>query len=142
MPVVTFTDSDFEVLETGEYRVQVTNIEETAGNFGPQLKLTLEVIAGEHEGASLWTWCSIKGGPKSKLTRWCQAMGIDTSAGTQINTDDLVGKRCTAVVLAKEKTDGSGEYNAVTDLKPNKVKKTAPAPAPKADADDDPFEDE
>lgn len=142
MPIVTFTDSDFELLETGEYRVQVTNIEETEGNFGPQLKLTLEVISGEHEGASVWAWCSIKGGPKSKLTRWCQAMGIDTSAGVQVNTDDLVGKRCTAVVLVKEKTDGSGEYNAVTELKPNKAKKAAPTPAPKAEAEYDPFDDE
>ncbi len=142
MPVVTFTDSDFEVLETGEYKVQVTDIEETEGKFGPQIKLTLEVISGDYEGQKVWAWTGLKGGPKAKLTRWCQAMGIDTSAGSQIDTDDLIGKRCTAVVLAKEKTDGSGEYNAVTDLKPNRVKKSAAAPKDPAPAEDDPFDDE
>lgn len=149
MPTVTFTETEFELLPVGEYRVQVTNIAEETGNFGPQLKLTLEIVKGEYEGKSLSAWVGIKGGPTAKLTLWAAALGLDTTPGNVLDTDELIGKQAMATILVESKpgTDGKmKEFNKVSTLRAPRVKTTAkPAPKPEpveTDEEEDPFEGE
>lgn len=149
MPVVQFTDTEYELLPVGEYRIQVTNVVEEVGNFGPQLKLTLEIVKGEYEGKSLSAWCGLKGGPTAKLTAWAAALGLDTTPGNAIDTDDLNGKQCMATILVESKPGENGklkEFNKVSALRAPRVKaKPAPNPEPvaaPADDDEDPFEGE
>jgi len=136
---------EYETIPTGEYPVQVADIEEEQGQFGPQLKLKLEIVGnGEHAGKTLTAWCGLTGSLKGKLAKWSAALGLVLEPGTDFDTDDLQGRRATAVVVVKTKDDGS-EFSKVEELKAPKRKPApaaAPKPAPAAADGEDPWADE
>lgn len=97
-----------EALAPGLYPVRVTKIEETVGQFGPQLQVDFEVDGGEHDGRQLRSWASAKLTSRSKLGNWVRALlGLEMfPPGYELDTDALVGKTATAAVDKVTRTDG------------------------------------
>jgi hypothetical protein len=129
---ITLTAQSGEPLPTGEYRVELTAIELSSGQYGEQLKWTFSV---PDKGRNLVAYSSLSASLASKCMRWAGALlNRPVQAGEQVDFEALVGKTAVAVVLRKRKEDGS-EYNAVDDLLPLRTA-TAGEPAEEGD----PFE--
>jgi hypothetical protein len=132
------------LIPTGEYGVKVDSVEEETGQFGPQLKWKLEIVAGEYKGQQLtaWTGWGPKLGVKSKTVEWAKACGIDLEAGESLDTNDLYGEKAVAVIIvARKKSDGT-EFNKVETLRARKRSEKSEAKAEEKPAKDkeDPFE--
>jgi len=141
MKIQTFANA---TIPTGEYVATVSSIEPAEGNYGPQLRWTLDVVSPEeHAGTSLLAWSSTSGSLKSKNVRWFGAcMGRTIEPPEEIVTDDLIGRQVVVVVTVKE-TDDGGEYNRVENLKIHKKARLGPIPPPAtAKEDEDVFGDE
>jgi hypothetical protein len=121
---ITIKAQSYEPLSTGEYRVELTAIEEVETQYGNQLKWTFSV---PDEGRTLIAYSSISASLKSKCMQWAGALlNRPIKADESVNFDKLVGKSATATVVRKRKEDGT-EYNSIEDLLPLRT------------ADDDPF---
>lgn len=140
MPVLTMQEN--EVIPTGEYPVQVVDLEQETGTFGQQLKWKLEIIGGgDYAGKTLTAWASLSNSLKSKLAKWSIALGIQLDAGEELDTDDLIGRKAMATVVVKTKEDGS-EFSKVEEIKAPKRRPAPKAEPKKAEAEaeeDDPF---
>jgi len=106
-----------EALPTGEYPVTVTDVEDAEGSYGPQIKLTLEVVGdGPYMGKRVFAWAAANLSTKSKLAHWVRAFGFAFEVGANFDTDILVGANATAVVLRKSRDNGDGDFNLVEDI--------------------------
>ena len=115
MPI-TITIQGTEPLPTGEYRVELTAIELSTGQFGDQLKWTFRVL---DKGRNLVAYTGISSGPVSKCARWAGALlGRKLQLGETVDFEALVGKTAVAVVVKQRKDDGR-EFNKVEDLLPD-----------------------
>ena len=133
----------FEVLPTGEYLVQVTDFEEVTGEFGPQVKLTFEIVKpAKFAGKTKLGWASMKlstGGKRnSKLWDWtCAIFGRKLKIGEDMELMDLVGRQAVAVIITEKK--GEDDMNKISSLKPYAPQPPFPAagaakpPKPPAD---------
>jgi hypothetical protein len=150
MATLTASKQEFEVLPVGEYLAQITDYEETTGNFGPQFKFRFEIVKPKaHAGKALSAWCSQKltsGSKKSKLWGWVEsAFNRPIEVGEQVDLDDLVGRQVVLVVITDTKDDGS-EYNTISSIKAYKSQEPMPKPslggngAAKSAKSDDDFE--
>jgi len=127
---ITITAQSGEPLPTGEYRVELTAIELSTGQYGEQLKWTFAV---PDKGRNLVAYSSLSASLASKCLKWAGALlNRPIQAGEQVDFEAVVGKTAVAVVLRKRKEDGT-EYNAIDDLLPLR---TASEPAEEGD----PFE--
>lgn len=126
----------YELLETGEYPAEITEIALENGQFGEQLKFTFEL----DNGRSMWGWASAKFSTKSKLYAWTRAiLNRDIPPSYMLDTDDLLGKRVKVIITQEEREDGR-EFNKITRLKPytngtggtNGHQPVAPPPAPES----------
>jgi len=112
---LTIKAQSYEPLSTGEYRVELTAIEEVETQYGNQLKWTFSV---PDEGRTLVAFSSISASLKSKCMQWAGALlNRPIKADETVNFAKLVGKSATAVVVRKRKDDGT-EYNTIDDLMP------------------------
>jgi hypothetical protein len=113
---LTITAQGNEPIPTGDYRVELTAIELSTGQYGDQLKWTFHVL---EKGRNLVAYSSLSASLASKCMRWAGALlGRPVQAGEQVDFEALVGKTAIAVVVRKRKDDGS-EYNAIEDLLPD-----------------------
>jgi hypothetical protein len=114
---ITITAQGNEPLPTGEYRVELTAIELSTGQYGDQLRWTFHVL---EKGRNLVAYSSLSPSLASKCMRWAAALlGRPIQAGEQVDFDALIGKTAIATVVRKRKDDGS-EYNAIEDLLPDR----------------------
>jgi hypothetical protein len=114
---ITITAQGTEPLPTGEYRVELTAIELSNGQYGEQLKWTFSVL---EKGRNLVAYSSLSPSLASKCMRWAGALlGRPIQAGEQVDFEALVGKTAVAVVVKQRKDDGR-EFNKVDDLLPDK----------------------
>jgi len=114
MPIVIRAQS-YEPLSTGEYRVQLTAIEEVDTNYGKQLKWTFSVT---DENRTLVAYSSISASVKSKCMQWASALlNRAIKADEEVDFEKLIGKSAVATVVRKFKEDGT-EYNTIDDLLP------------------------
>lgn len=117
--------SEFVVLDTGTYAATVKGIEETTGQFGPQLQWEFLLDDGS---STLRTWSSQSLSAKSKLGRWTRAILGDIPE--ELDTQDLIGKPCRLSVVIKAREDGS-ETNRIDEvLAPRAGQKARPMPEP------------
>ncbi|MBP6965734.1 MAG: hypothetical protein KBC96_15175 [Armatimonadetes bacterium] len=130
MAVVKIVENS--VLDTGDYKVCVTDIGTETGQFGEQVKFVLDVEGTG--GKQLFYWCSLTGSTNGKLFKTANAFGMSLEPGSSLDLDDLVGKRAVASVIVKAKDDGS-EFNKIESIRPIRAKATA-------EKKPDPFEDE
>jgi hypothetical protein len=113
---LTITAQGNEPIPTGDYRVELTAIELSTGQYGDQLKWTFHVL---EKGRNLVAYSSLSASLASKCMRWAGALlGRPIQAGEQVDFEALVGKTAIAVVVRKRKDDGT-EYNAIEDLTPD-----------------------
>lgn len=132
MATLTATESTYEVLPSGKYALQITDIEDQVGNFGPQFKIKLEVVAPKkYEGKWLNYWCSQKltsgGKMPSKLWGFTEAVfGRKLAKGENLDTDDLVGRRVYGMVGI------DGDYNKILSVEPIPADKQPAFPLPGA----------
>lgn len=137
MPVVQATESNYVTLPTGEYLVQITDYASETGNFGPQWKWSLEVVAPKsHAGNTKFFWTSEKlTGGKKPSNLWklvSAAFGREPGKNEAVDIDDLIGRRCIAVIVAEPRDDGDGERNRTSALKPYAKQEPFPLPKPGA----------
>lgn len=118
---------EYETIPTGDYPIQVVDLTDEEGTFGPQLKWKLEIVGtSEYAGKYLTAWTSLTPSMKGKLAQWAVALGIELEPGMDFDTDMLIGKRAVAVVVVKSKDDGS-EFNKVDTIRPPKKAKNGGA---------------
>lgn len=128
---MTATAQAYEVVPTGEYLAQVTDIEDKEGNYGPQFQFTFEIVSPKaFEGKIKLAWYSQKlssGTKPSKLWNVVQSIyNRPLVIDEQVDIDDLIGRQCIIVVVAEENEKGE-ENSKITALKA--YKKTEPFPA-------------
>jgi hypothetical protein len=129
---ITLTAQSGEPLPTGEYRVELTAIELSSGQYGEQLKWTFSV---PDKGRNLVAYSTLSASLASKCMRWAGALlGRPIQPKEQVDFEALVGKTAIAVVVKQRKDDGR-EFNKVDDLLPLRTA-TAGEPAEEGD----PFE--
>ena len=113
---ITITAHGNEPIPTGEYRVELTAIELSTGQYGDQLKWTFSVL---DKGRNLVAYSSFSASLASKCMRWAGALlGRPIQPSEQVDFEALVGKTATAVVVKQRKDDGR-EFNKVDDLLPD-----------------------
>ena len=120
-PVIEeYTTLDVEV-ELVEERDSI--FRDDAGNIQRKVAFKFHVLDGEHKDRRLWgdtptTWSSDE---RCKLRMWAQQiMGRTYAKGEPLNTDDLVGQRCRAVVGVRTKKADGSKSNYVSDVLPAK----------------------
>jgi hypothetical protein len=134
-----------ETIPVGEYLATIVSCETADGQFGPQLKFEFALKGGEYEGKQQPYWTSQSFNPKSKLFALARAAnrGQDFPPGYTLDTDALIGKMVTLVIIKKPSSDGLSEFNKVDSVLPVKARpapagvKPAPRPAPVADPEPD-----
>jgi hypothetical protein len=124
----------FEPVPTGKYPAKITEIEETEGMYGLQLKFTFELspeVVGEPR--SLIGWTSKKFSNKSKLFRWTKAALGPIDRSYQFDSDDLIGRKVNITVVEVEGDDGV--YNKIEDVSPFNNGPQKPISPPEYDGD-------
>jgi hypothetical protein len=120
----TVTENAYEVLPTAEYKLRVTNFEEIAGNYGPRIQFTLEVLAGEYKDKTVRDWMSPKvslGSKPSDLSKlFAAAYGRPLTTDDKPSLNHLLERDVIGVVVAEPRKDGDGEQNNVNGYKPVK----------------------
>lgn len=118
-------------IPTGEYTAKFVAFVEEEGQFGPQLKATIQISEGELKGETMTAWASKTFSPKSKLYSWAQAVfGKDIPANYDLDTDHLLNRPFTAVIVVKPAKDGTGEFSRLDNAKALKRNGAAQAPKP------------
>jgi hypothetical protein len=102
-----FTVTAGEGLPIGSYAARFTAAEpfdNGSSEYGPGVKLTFEVLQGEHQGMKASRICSVKLSPKSNLYKFLQAFkGGKLEPGEQVDLLSFVGQTGMMIV---EATDG------------------------------------
>lgn len=116
VPILEWKENT-SMLDPGAYAAEVTAIEETTGEFGPQLKFTFTILGTDGqptldpEGNPIeqWGWCSAKWHEKSKLYTWVKALlrGKGPGPGNGLDTDILLKKKCDIVLAEKIGPNGT-----------------------------------
>jgi len=104
-------------LKPGVYPVALEDIEETTGEFGDRLIWKFET---QHdEKVSIWVYTSTSfNGPRSKAKKLVEGMlGKTIQVGETIDTDELIGMVCRALVTVQTRDDGSTR-NVIEQLFP------------------------
>jgi hypothetical protein len=126
------TEQKFEVLPKQKYLFQVVNWEDATGKYGPQVKITLEVLkpsafAGKQR--CVWPNKKLTSNPKnkkrsSKLWRWTEAIyNRPLVQGEEVDFDSFIGRKVVADVDIE--TGDNGEYNT---YEPEPFEKQEPFP--------------
>ena len=115
MPI-TIVAQGTEPIPTGEYRVELTAIELSTGQFGDQLKWTFRVL---DKGRNLVAYSNPSASLASKSMRWAGALlGRPIQPSEKVEFEKLVGKTAISVVVRVPKDDGR-EINKVENLLPD-----------------------
>lgn len=115
-------------LEPGMYTVWCMNVrpdqlESTyEGSTGEIIRFDLECrdrLDEEGNPVQLDAIASDKLTPKSKLTRWLDALGLKVATGEEVDIEQVVGQQCQARVVAKlDNTGKETGFTKVDDLLP------------------------
>lgn len=101
------------MIEPGVYRARLIKIEdEESSEYGPQIKFYFVVLDedGEPTSQEILGWASAKFHPKSKLYTWARAMlrsKCPNPESDDLETEDLLNKRCDIEIVSYRKKDGS-----------------------------------
>ena len=117
---IKIPQSTYEAVEPGVYPGKITDIQEEDGAYGPQLKVyfLLDPFEGYEGGKQLFSWCSRKFSPKSKLYSWAQAILGRITHDYFFESEDILEKPVLVVIDNRFSADGSQLYDYVESLKP------------------------
>ena len=126
---LTVQQTEFVLLEAGEYPATIGTVEAEEGQFGPQLKFKFML----DDGTTLLGWCSRTFNPKTKLYAWSKAAfgGGEIPRSYNLDTAHLENKRVRLFVTVEAGRDGM-EYNKVNTVLPARRSTLPPVPAPVA----------
>ena len=126
---LTVQQTEFVLLEAGEYPATIGTVEAEEGQFGPQLKFKFML----DDGTTLLGWCSRTFNPKTKLYAWSKAAfgGGEIPRSYNLDTAHLENKRVRLFVTVEAGRDGM-EYNKVNTVLPARRSTPPPVPAPVA----------
>jgi len=109
----TIPKKQYVLLEEGQYLAEVTDLEQSEGEYGTQVKITFNLLDAEEENASLIGWCSANYSPKSKLFAWTKAaLGQKFNPDEDFQASKLKGKQVHLQVSRRMGANGT-EYNKV-----------------------------
>lgn len=103
--------SGYELLEPGRYVLEVASAE-PVDEYGPQLKVAMRVVQGEHKGHTFYDYPtraddgSIRVGTKAwEIFEAC--LNRRLSPSEELDTSDIVGKKLAAQVVVKKGGKGN-----------------------------------
>jgi hypothetical protein len=117
------TTTQYDVIEAGVYAAVIDSVtpEDPNPRFEdarPQLKFIFQVTDPDAADAKVFAWTGQTFGPKSKLRPWLASLIPDFDPDhDELDTDELVGKRCRIVVTLKKGEDNI-ERNRVGEVLP------------------------
>jgi len=119
---IKIEQSTYEAVEPGVYPGKITDIVEEEGLYGPQLKIFffLDPFEGYEGGKQIYSWCSRKFSPKSKLYLWTQAILGRITPDYVFDSEDILNKPVMVVIGNRYSADGSQLFDYVESLKPLK----------------------
>lgn len=127
---ITIKQTVYDPIPTGKYTARISKIEESAGQYGPQLKFVFDLQPGEDgKSRSLTGWASKNFSVRSKLYEWTLAALGPFDHEYAFNSDDLIGKK--VILVVTEKVGDQGVFSVITSVLP--YLKPQPAPAPASD---------
>lgn len=137
MPVVKVTNVTGIGLDPDVYDGQVTAIEETTGQYGPQIAIKWKIQTdGGTEERTQWAGTE-RTGPKSKFYGIAAALlngGQPFPDDYEIDTDDFIGKKAQLVVGPVTDRNGKTKIDIASILPPKKAKTAAAVTAAQVDA--------
>jgi hypothetical protein len=132
----------YELLDPGRYVLEVLEAQ-AVNEYGPQLKLKLRVVEGEHEGFEFTDYpnCGSENGVKIGTKAWDvfeACLDIRLAEDEQLDTDDLVGKKFEAMVSVKKTGKGNRtEHGTLGPHRPKKAQSVEPKAEEPSDTEDD-----
>ena len=133
----------YELLPTSRYVLEIMQAKPIK-EYGPQLEARLRVAEGEHEGFEFVDYPNrgVEDGVKIGTKAWDlfeACLNRRLSPDEELDTDDLVGKRFEAMVVAKK--TGKGNRTEHGTIGPHRPKKVQLKEVPKTEKPDDPEEE-
>jgi hypothetical protein len=120
MVQVTFSGNEkggtsFAVAPAGRYMVSVYDVEETISSKNdPMIKITFEIVGGEHEGNRIWNYLVLNDKGLYNARRCIEALGVEWTKDQPLEIgNNLVGRQCEADVkieLYNEKEKNAIKY--------------------------------
>jgi len=114
MPRIDFPSipnvDEFDLMPDGKYACHLEEVEEDVTKRGDEMwRLRFTVDEGEHSGRLIFDNMvfSPKAMPRAKLI--CQCLGLDVSQSSDLNPEDLIGRRCVISVITQDYQDNSGQ---------------------------------
>jgi hypothetical protein len=99
----------FRDIQEGAYNAKVLEIKQDQGPFGPFLRLTFTIVAGELKNYKFSGFVKPTDLKQSKFYRWVTHI-LGEQPPHDFDTNDLIGKHC-RVLLSKVK-----DFYSVTDV--------------------------
>src|SRR5215217_7576805 len=124
--VTKLTAEGYELLPPGRYVLEVVEAE-AVNEYGPQLKLRLRVVEGEHKGFEFVDYPNrgAEDGVKVGTKAWDifeACLNQRLSPDEELDTEDLIGKRFEAMVVTKKTGKGNRtEHGTIGPHRPKKA---------------------
>ena len=133
------TAQGYELLDPGRFVLEVVEAE-AVNEYGPQLRLKLRVAEGEHEGFEFVDYPNrgAESGVKVGTKAWDvfeACLNQRLAPDEELDTEDLIGKRFEAMVVAKK--TGKGNRTEHGTIGPHRPKKERPEEEARAEEPDD-----
>jgi hypothetical protein len=114
--------------------LKIQDAEEDSGQFGPQIKLTLEVVSdgqdGEHNGIVFTDWLSLdehSGNIKPRSKAWQVVEAVLGDVARNLEAEDLIGGSFAAQVgLNGKKTHSKVKHDTISPAPRKKADKQEP----------------
>ena len=138
--VTKLTAQGYELLPPNRYVLEVMQAK-PVNEYGPQLEVRDRVAEGEYEGFEFTDYPNrgVEDGVKVGTKAWNlfeACLDRRLSPDEELDTDDLVGKRYEAMVVAKK--TGKGNRTEHGTIGPHRLKKMQLKEVPKTEEPDDP----
>jgi hypothetical protein len=130
----------YELLDSGRYVLEVVEAE-AVNEYGPQLRLKYRVAEGDYEGFEFTDYPNrgVEDGVKVGTKAWDifeACLNRRLAPEEELDTEDLIGKRFEAMVVAKK--TGKGNRTEHGTIGPHRPKKAQLKEVPKVEEPVDP----
>ena len=133
----------YELVDPNRFVLEVVEAE-SVNEYGPQLRLKLRIAEGEHEGFAFTDYPNrgAEDGVKVGTKAWDifeACLNRRLSPDEELDTEDLIGKRFEAMVVAKKTGKGNRtEHGTVGPHRPRKTQlKEDPKPEESEDSEEE-----
>jgi hypothetical protein len=147
MPKINFDEiedvQDFSPIPGGRYLCRLVEVEESKTQYDDEMwNVRFEVIEGEHKGRAVFDRMIFSQAAIKRVKLICSRLGLDVSGPMNLTPEMVKGKTCHLTVQVEEYLDegqNPKKRNVVPFAGYEKADKAAPAQAPGADSEEEPF---